>query len=488
MKLTAKLVLVLMLGVICVNTVKGYLDIRYQDGVFRQLARQEAETIGDAMEEMVVVAFGQGEQAGVLELINKASGEEHQMELRWVWFDAPPGDPYCPATPRSRLVEATLREHLPVEARHADGASYLHVYWPVEVGGSRKGALELYKPMSELALLKRTDIYRKLLQTVATILVAGLVVVVMGVGVVGRPLERLMEKIRRIGRGDLSGPIQMRSRDELAELAEHLNRMCRQLARSQTEIREEATARIAAVEQLRHVDRLRTVGRLASGMAHEMGTPLNVVSGRAELIASGKLSDAEIVDSAKAIKAEADKMTGIIRQLLDFARRTTPQRVSVDLQQVVRQTLELLGALAEKQGVDLSLAEGAQSLITMIDVGQIQQVLMNVILNAIQAMPDGGRVELHVSREHARPPEGQEGREGDYCRISVRDQGQGVSAEDMEHLFEPFHTTKDVGEGTGLGLSISYGIVREHGGWIEATSQPGKGSCFSIYLPQGTEQ
>ena len=244
-------------------------------------------------------------------------------------------------------------------------------------------------------------------------------------------------------------------------------------------------------------------------MAHELGTPLNVVSGRAELISSGKLSDTEIADSAKAIKTETEKMTTTICQLLDFARRSTPHRVSVDLQQVVRQTLQLLCSIAEKQKVTLSSAEDSRSspedcrssaegggssteddgrLTAMVDVGQIQQVLTNLILNAIQAMPEGGPVLVEVSRQRTQPPEGREGKPGQYYCISVRDEGVGISAEDIEHLFEPFFTTKDLGEGTGLGLSISYGIVREHGGWIEAASEPGKGSCFSVYLPQGPQE
>ena len=484
MKLTAKLVSVLMLAIVVLNAARCLLDLRRQKWIFRQLAREEAEMIGDAMEEMVVVAWRERGAAGALELISSASEHEHRMELRWVWFDARPGEKYHPSTtPPAQLATYPSQHAQPIVAPHDDGDSYVHFYWPVEIEGPRKGGLELYKPMSELELRKWSVIYQTLFQTAGFILVAGLLAVLMGVCVVGRPLERLMEKTRRVGRGDLSEPIQLRSRDELGELAENLNQMCRQLAKSQAAIREETTARIAAMEQLRHVDRLRMVGRLASGVAHEMGTPLNVVSGRAELISSGKLSDTQIADSAEAIKSEAEKMTTTIRQLLDFARCSTPQRVSVDLQQVVRQTLQLLCSMAEKQKVTLSSAEGGGRLTAMVDVGQIQQVLTNLILNAIQAMPEGGPVLVEVRRQQTRPPEGREGKQGQYYCISVRDEGVGISAEEIEHLFEPFFTAKDIGEGTGLGLSIAYGIVREHGGWIEATSQPGKGSCFSVYLP-----
>src|SRR5208337_2658068 len=144
-----------------------------------------------------------------------------------------------------------------------------------------------------------------------------------------RPLDLLIAKARRIGGGDLTGPVHLRSRDELAELAENLNHMCAKLAESETRLRQETAARIMALEQLRHADRLKTVGRLASGIAHELGTPLNVVAGRAGLIGSGKLDSQQIVESAAAIKQEADKMTTIIRHLLDFARASTPRKSPV---------------------------------------------------------------------------------------------------------------------------------------------------------------
>jgi signal transduction histidine kinase len=225
---------------------------------------------------------------------------------------------------------------------------------------------------------------------------------------------------------------------------------------------------------------------MAAGIAHELGTPLNVVSGRAELIASGKLSPDETRQSAAAIKTEAARMTKIIREVLDFARPSKPHKASVDLRQVAQQAVDLLGHLAEERNIRLSFGPGTELATTEVDVGQIQQVLINLIMNAVQAMPQGGKAEVTVGRTTARPP-GQDGAgETTYFSIEVRDEGVGIPEEHLPHLFEPFFTTKDVGEGAGLGLSISYGIVQEHGGWIDVASRPGEGSCFTVYLPQGT--
>jgi signal transduction histidine kinase len=176
-------------------------------------------------------------------------------------------------------------------------------------------------------------------------------------------------------------------------------------------------------------------------------------------------------------------MTKIIRQLLDFARASSPHKAPTDLSTVVGQTADLLRPLAEKRNVQLCIAPGEVSAVAAIDAGQIQQVLTNLMVNAIQAMPNGGNVDIAVRRQTARAPDSADDHPCEYLAIEVRDQGVGIAEEHLQHLFEPFFTTKGVGEGTGLGLSIAYGIVQEHGGWIDVTSRPNQGSCFTVFLP-----
>ena len=284
-----------------------------------------------------------------------------------------------------------------------------------------------------------------------------------------------------MGNGDLTGPVRLNSSDELAELGRSLNSMCERLSESQR-ADQEAAARLAAMEQLRHADRLKTVGRLASGIAHELGTPLNVVSGRASLIGSGKLNAEEVSASVDVIKRETDRMASLIQRLLDFARRRESQRVTADVVPIVRQTIELLDSMAQNHKVQLSLT-GEQPSPARVDVSQLQQVLTNLIVNAIQAMPLGGTVHISVAETNADPPVQYRHRLPKFVAISVRDEGSGIAAEDIEHIFEPFFTTKDVGEGTGLGLSIVHRIVDEHGGWIDVRSKPNEGSCFDVFLP-----
>jgi two-component system NtrC family sensor kinase len=262
-----------------------------------------------------------------------------------------------------------------------------------------------------------------------------------------------------------------------------MNVMASRLADANRELEGEVAARIAMLEQLRHADRLATVGKLASGIAHELGTPLNVVSARSKMISSGEVHGDEIKENARIIVDQSHRMTATIRQLLDFARRRSPQKTTTDLAFITRQVLTLLTPLAVKCGVTLSFADPPADATAAVDSAQLQQALTNLVVNGIQAMRHGGRLRVNLSTTQLRPPVDHGGPLGSYVRLDVRDEGEGIPVSAVDHVFEPFFTTKGVGEGTGLGLSVAYGIVREHGGWIAVESRVGEGSCFSIYLP-----
>ena len=322
MRLALKFVLAFAIGNILLAAVYGYLAVRREVRLFRHTASVEAESLGRALEDMLADAWRRGGHEGVLQVVRKVNDrQERELRVRWVWFDAQPGDPDFPAVSPERLTTVTIEQHEAVEALDADGTPRLDVYWPVALGAERRGGLEFAHAMTELQDNQRETVQRTALLIGGMALLSGLLAAALGVRLVGQPLRALMEKTRLISAGNLQSPIHLGTRDELAELGESLNRMCDTLAESQGKIREETAARIAAMEQLRHADRLKTVGRMASGIAHELGTPLSVVSGRAGLIGSGKLTADEVAQSAAAIKAESDKMTKIIRQLLDFARR-----------------------------------------------------------------------------------------------------------------------------------------------------------------------
>ena len=263
--------------------------------------------------------------------------------------------------------------------------------------------------------------------------------------------------------------------------ADEMDKFAREINRRVTEKNE---AHIAALEQIRHTDRLTTVGHLAAGIAHELGTPLNVTSGQAELIITGNLDRDGIARSARMIIDQSDRMAGIIRQLLDFSRRGAGRRVDLDLRQVVTTTVDLLSLIANKAKVEIICDTGDEPVPAYVDKNTMQQALTNIALNGIQSMPNGGRLRFRIESKRLQPPDGVSDVPAMYQCIIIEDDGVGISPANLPQLIEPFFTTKRVGEGTGLGLPVAYGIVAEHGGWIAVDSIEGKGSSFSIMLPR----
>jgi len=346
----------------------------------------------------------------------------------------------------------------------------------------RRGALWVQEPLAA----QRESLKATVTAQVGAAVALGLLWVVVAVGlgtvIIGRPMKALAEQARRIGQGDLSSPLKLEQSDEIGELALEMNRMADELAASRRKLEDEAAARLRTQEQLRHADRLNTVGKLASGLAHELGTPLNVISARARMIASGEVEGEASQASARIVVQQSETITRIIRQLLDFARRTTPSATQESLNALASSTLTMLGPLAEKSHCHLAFVDGAPVSVWL-DRGQVQQALTNLVMNAVQAMPSGGEVKVSVGTEKLTPPADVGGTSARFATLSVKDEGEGIAPELLPRIFEPFFTTKDVGEGTGLGLSVAWGIVRDHHGWIGVDSEPGKGSRFTIYLP-----
>ena len=266
-------------------------------------------------------------------------------------------------------------------------------YVPLAIADAREPALEISEDLAQQRDYTLARLRRIVATASITLLASGIVAWVVGARLVGRPIAALVEKARRIGKGDFSAPIDLPRRDELGLLAGEINTMAEQLALAVQRVATESEARIAALEQLRHAERLTTVGKLAAGLAHELGTPLNVVSGRAQMIASGETADSnETATCARIIQQQAERMTAIVRQLLDFARRRRPEKVATDLVPLVKQTLDMLEPLAAKRSVRLPSEAAAAPVVARVDSSQLQQALTNLVVNAIQACKSPGCV------------------------------------------------------------------------------------------------
>jgi signal transduction histidine kinase len=394
-----------------------------------------------------------------------------EVSIRWVSFD-----PFASGDLRPEL-DASVVGELPsdVEAsRSIAVGQWLYTYVKIVGPHETVRAIELKEALSHERELVQQAIFEQLVALAGVGLAAATASILLGITIVGRPIQRLSEQARRVGAGDLSTRLNLAGSDEIALLGREMDGMVNALVAAKERAEKEAVARGQAVEQLRHGERLMTLGALASGMAHELGTPLSVVQMRAKLIASGEVVDGEARESGRIIAEQAARITSIMRQLLDFARRRSPQKARVDLQGVCERVATFLAPVAQKAGVKVQV-EG-KPLVCMADAAQIEQVLTNLVVNGIQSMekkPGALHVRLLTEERDGLP----------HACIEVRDSGTGIPKENIERIFEPFFTTKEIGSGTGLGLSVAYGIVAEHGGFIDVESTPGSGSTFRVYLP-----
>ncbi|MFY1828120.1 sensor histidine kinase [Myxococcus fulvus] len=485
MRLARKFTLALVLLAVAVIAALQVIQVRRELERSALDMQHDHRLLGHTLAGTIGKAWQLAGEREALNLLNQSNNYQEQVHLRWVWLDGGPGTPSLAGFP-PRLM-ATLRQGKDGSMVDPDPApGLLHSYTPVKIG-PRFGAIEITESLGE----ERQHVFVTVVGTIVatgTITFAFLIVAMaMGRRLVGEPVDQLVQLADRFGHGDLSARVRLppqRRGDELTTLANAMNRMGEQLEETRSRLSSETAARLSAVEHLRHADRLTTVGKLASGVAHELGTPLNVVMGRAKMISSGEAEGEEVGESARIIGQQAQHMTRIIRQLLDFARRRAPHRAPEDVRELVSRSLSLLRPMAAKKSI--SLVEDIPSGVTVeADGGQVQQVLTNLVMNALQAMNQPGTVRVHAAHARATPPQDVGGPEGSYVRVDVEDEGSGIPSDVLAHVFEPFFTTKDVGEGTGLGLSVSYGLVRDHGGWIAVRSELGRGSCFSIYLPSG---
>jgi two-component system NtrC family sensor kinase len=485
MRVVSKLTLAFILCTSTVLAINGLLRVSREVAAFEHDRIRDHRLMGKALAEAIAAVWRSDGEASALSVLAHVNAPDARVRVRWVWLDdlATEKRPPVDVAMLAADIDGTPMSSVWVDA---SGADFRYTYVPLSVTKPRVGALELSESLEGQHRYVRRTILDTVLVTVSLSIAAAGLSMLLGVWIVGRPMRSLMEKARRTGQGDFSAPLLLHQKDELAELAFEMNMMCERLIGANERVAAETRARIDALEQLRHADRLMTVGKLASGIAHELGTPLNVVEARAGMIAAKETSPDETVDYARIIVEAAGKMTRIIRQLLEFARRRGPQKNTQEIAPVILRTLELLRPLGAKRQVVLKL-DSAETRPVDIDVNQFEQVVTNLVVNAIQSMQKAGTVDVRITEERTVPPPDVRGEAGsepaEFACVRIVDQGAGIPTEHVSHIFEPFFTTKDVGEGTGLGLSVAYGIVRDHGGWIDVKSEVGKGTEFRVFLP-----
>jgi signal transduction histidine kinase len=261
-----------------------------------------------------------------------------------------------------------------------------------------------------------------------------------------------------------------------ADQYQQLQETIYQLRETEMEVNARMEAQRLAENRLVQAAKLAAVGEMAAGIAHELNNPLTSVTGFAELVMEDMPKDSPSYADLDLVIREARRARDVVRRLLDFARQSESARANASLNGVVEDVVTLTRHLIHTNGVELTLFMQEDLPWVSMDENQMKQVLLNLVHNALQAMPDGGEMEIRTAELQ------KVGRDG--VMVSVCDNGIGITPEDQTRIFEPFFTTKADHGGTGLGLSVTYGIISDHGGEIELVSQPGAGSTFTVWLPK----
>lgn len=304
-----------------------------------------------------------------------------------------------------------------------------------------------------------------------------------------RPLTRLAEGVRALEQGDFTYPLKPDGGDEVAEVTRAFQDMRATLQKNEVQRQQHEAQRQQLEGQLRQAQKMDAMGRLAGGVAHDFNNLLTVIRGNSTLLVDCLRSDDRLLGCARQIESAADRAVSLTRQLLAFCRMQVLQPKILDLNVLVSEMCKLLRRLT-REDISFTFHAGQSLGRVKADPGQIEQVIMNLVVNAGDAMPTGGSLTIEThnvtvdeQRVITRPPI----RPGEYVLLSVADMGQGMDAETKARIFEPFFTTKERGKGTGLGLATVYGIIKQSGGCVWVESEPGRGARFEVYLPRVNE-
>ncbi|OGP90890.1 MAG: hypothetical protein A2157_05460 [Deltaproteobacteria bacterium RBG_16_47_11] len=398
------------------------------------------------------------------------------------------------------------------------------IHAPLWIHGRIVGGLQMEVPIGDI-MIRLLESKRIIL---VSIIVDGLVLIIFGSLLLSRvlvkPLRDLVRLTQKISEGDFSQTIEVTSKNEIGQLIDSFNRMIVRLKENQESLEnyleslETTNKKLKqAQEELLRTEKLASIGRFAAGVAHEVGNPLGAILGYTHILEKGGVGEEEAKDYLKRIEKEIERINRIVRELLDFARPSKVEVKEVEVNKVLENTFTLLSYQKNFKNIQTHLDLRPDLPMIRGDEPQLSQVFINMILNAIDAMPHGGRLTiqtqiyvvehllsdsfhwLHPPRRKGDPVE------SDYIhlrkpdslsailtkfskgetliRIIISDTGTGIQKEDLERIFDPFFTTKDPDKGTGLGLSVSLRIVESMGGEIKVESELKRGTKFEIYFP-----
>lgn len=347
------------------------------------------------------------------------------------------------------------------------------------------GILEVSVGMEQLDQAFRADVVRTVPVIVAIVATVFIAVLLLSRSLVTVPIAKLLTGVADVAHGDLSRVLLAEREDEIGDLAARFNEMTFSLRESRSETKRHNQARGALEQRLFQTEKLATIGQIAAEIAHEVGTPLNVIAGRARGMVRKSHDHAAVEKNATIVAEQADRITRIIQRLLDFSRRKVgaeePQLFNLNT--LALNTMEFLESKLSNANIKHQLRRAEDLPAIRGNPDQVLQILMNLVLNASEAMKEGGSLKLETSIVTRRRPGLEVAPEQPMVLVTVSDTGPGIPEEERDKIFEPFYSSKTHDGGTGLGLAVVHGIVKDHDGWIEVAESLEGGSCFSVFFP-----
>lgn len=502
MRIATKLTLVLILAVAVVVAGFGYLRIRQERHHLTAQLRQEVTVLANAIRLVVEHALRDRRPDDIRELLAEIVKDPILVDRIRI-FDTRLDETAAASTdtaavtvvPQVELEAAVRRGAATVRYLDAPTRPVVYAVLPLRNRqGAIVGALEVVHVAARVQRQLREaqhDLALRLSLLSLTIALAIWLTVRISIR---RPILALVRAALAVGHGRFGQRIALRRRDEIGQLASAFNRMAEDLQAAQERTQTEAQARLDLERRLQQEQKLATLGRLASEVAHEIGTPLNIISGRTESIRKGLPPDHPIVRHAATVLRQVERIGAIVRQLFDYARPRRPALTAVAAAPVLGRVADLLEPLARRRQIRLTAESSGVTTPLLADPDLLQQALLNLVTNALDATAPGGRIRLAVSDDAQGEASGpaaaddrpriRRGQAATPClTLEVADTGCGIAPDRLEKIFEPFFSTKERRGGTGLGMPIVEDIVRTHHGAIEIASAEGRGTTVRLRWP-----
>lgn len=490
MRISTKLMLLLFFSVGVMMLGAGLVSLRQYEISLENALRDDllahAVTLRIALEEELEDDYAAGHLEDTQKLIDRLRANTEIYSVLLFDKDANLLAQSTPLTDESLRHPPELKDVLQTSQgknliRYVNERKFASIILPLKIGETTIGAVEIVKPLS----LIEKDIYYARLYWLLTIFLLLAVIFTIVFFVLRRnlsePIDYLLSATAAVSRGNFAHHVKIAERgDEIGRLAMHFNQMAESLEERRRAAREETENRLKLERELRHNEQLAAVGRLAAGVAHELGAPLNVIDARAEQILNKPDISPEKHDrNLQIIRSNVARITHLVRQLLNLARPFNLNLTNVNIKKSLARTIENIETNAQNANVEVDFS-APEDLYVRADAEYLQQVWTNILTNSLQELTMGGKIVIKIEPIVLDNES--------FAEIEIFDTGSGIPDEHFVCLFDPFFTTKDIGKGTGLGLPIAKRIIEEHGGKIKAGNQQSAGALFKIYLPISGEK